>query len=68
MAPSWVGYLSDKVLVATSQRVVALDPATGAEQWRFARGGSSRGRKAADPFARGEPAAAGAGGGPIRAP
>lgn len=59
MVPSWVGYLSDKVLVATSQRVAALDPATGAEQWRFARGGGSRGRNVADPFARGEPMAPG---------
>src|SRR5262249_38611026 len=51
----WVGYLSDKVLVATSDRVVALDPATGAEHWRFTRAGASRGKTAADPFARGEP-------------
>jgi outer membrane protein assembly factor BamB len=52
----WVGYLADKLLAATSQRVVALDLEAGAEQWRFTKGGKTRPRRGPDPFARPEPA------------
>jgi outer membrane protein assembly factor BamB/tetratricopeptide (TPR) repeat protein len=58
-AAVWVGYLSDKVLAATPTRVVALDPTTGAEQWRHVQGAPSRPRRTPDPFARGEAAPAG---------
>ena len=56
----WVGYLADKLLAATSQRVVALDLNGGAEQWRFAQGSRRRPRRGPDPFARPEPASANA--------
>ena len=55
-----MGYLSDKVVAASAQRVVGLDPATGAEQWRFAAGMPSRSRRLPDPFARPDPPAGGA--------
>ena len=43
----WVGYLADKLLAATSTAcVVALDPTTGAEQWRFAARQPARDRDA----------------------
>jgi outer membrane protein assembly factor BamB/tetratricopeptide (TPR) repeat protein len=54
----WVGYLADKLLAATSQRVVALELDGGAEQWRFAPGGKARPRRVPDPFARAEAATA----------
>ncbi len=54
---AWVGYLSDKVVAASAQRVVGLDPGTGTEQWRFAAGMSARARRLPDPFARNDPAA-----------
>jgi outer membrane protein assembly factor BamB len=54
----WVGYLSDKLVAATAQRVVALDLGTGTELWRFAQGGPARPRRGPDPFARAEAAAA----------
>ncbi len=53
----WAGYLADKLLAATSQRVVALELNGGAEQWRFAQGSRGRPRRGPDPFARPEPAA-----------
>jgi outer membrane protein assembly factor BamB len=58
-AAVWVGYLSDKLLAATAQRVVALDPTTGAEQWRHTHGSAARTRRTPDPFARAEAAPAG---------
>ncbi|MGC8642125.1 MAG: PQQ-binding-like beta-propeller repeat protein [Isosphaeraceae bacterium] len=62
-APSWVGYLSDKLLAATADRVLALDPTTGAEQWRYAQG-AAKPRRTPDPFARAAAAPAGANGPP----
>ncbi len=49
---SWIGYLSDKLLAGNTQRVVAVDPTTGQEQWRFSQQPSSRGRRGPDPFAK----------------
>ena len=54
-----MGYLADKVVSASAQRIVGLDPASGAEQWRFAAGMSARTRHLPDPFARNDPPAAG---------
>ena len=47
----WVGYLADKLLAATPHQVAALDVQTGAVQWRFGRGDSTRARRGPDPFA-----------------
>jgi outer membrane protein assembly factor BamB/tetratricopeptide (TPR) repeat protein len=58
---SWAGYLSDKVVAATAQRLVALNPSTGTEEWRFDQGPARRVGRGADPFARGGVADAGEG-------
>jgi outer membrane protein assembly factor BamB/tetratricopeptide (TPR) repeat protein len=54
----WAGYLADKVVAATAQRIVALDPLTGTEQWRLEQGAAWRAGRGPDPFARGGAAAA----------
>lgn len=51
----WVGYLADKLLAATPQRIVALELSSGAEQWRFAPGPRGRLRRGPDPFVRAAP-------------
>lgn len=55
---SWVGYLAEKVVAATAQRIVALDPSTGREQWRLEHETAHRANRGPDPFARGGAAAA----------
>jgi outer membrane protein assembly factor BamB len=55
---TWVGYLTDKLLAATSQQIVALDLNTGAELWRSGHGPPARTRRGPDPFARPVAAAA----------
>ncbi len=58
-AATWVGYLSDKVVAATAQRVLAFDPTTGAEQWHHAQGSAAKPRRVPDPFARAQAPQAG---------
>ncbi|MBV8486921.1 MAG: PQQ-binding-like beta-propeller repeat protein, partial [Planctomycetaceae bacterium] len=55
---SWAGYLAEKVVAATAQRIVALDPLTGAEQWRLEQETAQRASRGPDPFAQGGAAAA----------
>jgi outer membrane protein assembly factor BamB len=50
--PVWVGFLDDRLLAATSTRVVALDLKKGSPLWQFNSGAPQAGRQAADPFAR----------------
>ncbi len=50
---SWAGYLAEKVVAASSQRIVALDPSTGAEQWRLERETARWAGRGPDPFAPG---------------
>jgi outer membrane protein assembly factor BamB len=54
----WAGYLSDQLLAANSQKVVAFDPTTGAVHWQFAGSGPSRPRRIPDPFGRNDARAA----------
>ena len=49
--PSWVGYLADKVIVATPTRIVALSLSDGAVDWRYDLGHANLNAEA-DPFAR----------------
>lgn len=51
----WLGYLADKLVAATPQRVVALDPKTGEIRWRYGRGDDPKPNRGPDPFARGDP-------------
>ncbi len=51
----WVGYLGDKLVAATSARVLGLDARGGAIRWRFGPEAEPRPGPALDPFAR-EPA------------
>jgi outer membrane protein assembly factor BamB len=53
---TWVGYLTDRLVAATPHRVFCLDLPSGGEQWRFARGETGPSQRAADPFARTDPA------------
>ncbi len=54
--PIWVGYLADRVLAATADRLVAFDLAKGMVQWQFDAGDPNPGRRQPNPFARPEPA------------
>ena len=45
-------------MIAGAQRITALDPSTGSEHWHFSQLGTAQGRRAPDPFAHPEPAAA----------
>ena len=49
---SWVGYLDDRVVVATASKVVALDFRRGGRLWQFDSGTPTPERRVADPFAR----------------
>lgn len=53
VAGTWAGYLSDKVLVASSQCVAALDPMTGSEYWRYAQAAKVVAQRSPDPFSHG---------------
>jgi len=53
--PAWVGYLADRVLIATDTRLVALAPDTGRAVWENDLGGKAPALAEANPFARGEP-------------
>ena len=56
--PNWVGYLADRVIVATPTRIVALGLTDGAVEWQFDLGVGTNSKPGADPFAR-EPAEGG---------
>jgi outer membrane protein assembly factor BamB/tetratricopeptide (TPR) repeat protein len=47
---TWVGYLSDKLLTASTEQILALDPTTGAEVWRYRAGAPARLHRGPDPF------------------
>ncbi len=49
--PLWAGYLSDKLIAATSRQIVALDLAQGNIQWRYAFSRSAKDADGPDPFA-----------------
>ena len=49
--PNWVGYLADKVIVATPTRIVALSLSDGAIDWKYDLGKANPNAEA-DPFAR----------------
>ena len=50
--PTWVGYLADRVVVATATRVIALDVADGAPSWKFEAGDAKNSRRSVNPFVR----------------
>ena len=55
-SPVWVGFLDDRVLVATDRQIVALDISKGAKLWTFESGAwPIRKRKGPNPFDRNEP-------------
>src|SRR5690606_28232976 len=49
--PNWVGYLEDRLIAATDDRLVALDFRQGTELWRL-ESAVEAGRGPANPFAR----------------
>ena len=49
--PVWVGYLADKLLVATATRIKALSLSDGAIDWQYELG-NAQAKEGADPFAR----------------
>jgi outer membrane protein assembly factor BamB len=53
--PIWVGYLADRVLAATSSRLVALDLRSGNTSWTFHASDSRTRRRAPNPFIKLEP-------------
>jgi hypothetical protein len=53
--PIWVGYLDDKVIVATESRVVALGLEDGSIDWRNDLDVRDPARRRPNPFARAEP-------------
>jgi outer membrane protein assembly factor BamB len=54
--PVWVGYLDEKVLAATDERIIALKPGSGEEAWRFEAVGPAGVRQPPNPFEPGAPA------------
>jgi outer membrane protein assembly factor BamB/TolA-binding protein len=54
----WVGYLSDKLLAANSEKLIAFDPTTGAAHWQYAGSGPPRALRGPDPFGRNDAHAA----------
>lgn len=58
----WAGYLSDRVVVATERRMMALDARTGVSRWALEAGDTQAGRRPADPFTPPPPALEAAGG------
>jgi outer membrane protein assembly factor BamB len=54
--PVWAGYLSDKLIVATSRQIAALELSQGSIQWRFDVAKAGKHTRRPDPFA--EPALA----------
>jgi outer membrane protein assembly factor BamB/tetratricopeptide (TPR) repeat protein len=57
--PLWVGFLADRVIAATSSRLVALEVREGTQHWRLDAGDPQAGRRAPNPFAKTvDPAAA----------
>jgi cellulose synthase operon protein C len=53
-APTWVGYLADKVIAATDSRIVALSLDDGTPVWQHDPDAPRPGRGGDDPFARGD--------------
>jgi outer membrane protein assembly factor BamB/tetratricopeptide (TPR) repeat protein len=60
----WLGYLADRLVAATENRLVALDVARGTVRWSFDGADPSAGRRPADPFRRPSPADAAQGNAP----
>ena len=48
----WVGFLDDRVLAATEQKVVALEPSKGTRLWTFDAGTPAPGKAGPNPFVR----------------
>ncbi len=49
--PVWAGYLSDKLIVATSRQIAALELSQGSVQWRFDVSKAGKDTRRPDPFA-----------------
>lgn len=57
--PIFVGFMADRVIAATSSRIVSLDVRQGTQQWQLEAGDPKAGRRAPNPFAKtDQPAAA----------
>jgi outer membrane protein assembly factor BamB/tetratricopeptide (TPR) repeat protein len=50
--PLWVGFLADRVIAATSSRIVALEVRHGTQHWRLDAGDPQAGRRKPNPFAK----------------
>lgn len=58
--PLWVGFLADRVIAATSRRLVSLDVRRGTQQWRLDAGDPKADRRTPNPFAKTEDSTAAA--------
>jgi outer membrane protein assembly factor BamB/tetratricopeptide (TPR) repeat protein len=54
----WAGYLSDRLIAATTRQIVALDLTQGTVQWRYDAARSGKDQSPLDPFADAGPASA----------
>lgn len=52
-SPTWVGFLSDRALAATENRLVALDLKTGDRLWQFEANPSANANRGVNPFEKG---------------